>query len=111
MVRNLIKSENSIEFCDMLWKYIHKVNNVEVGSGVVSQAFNSSTWDAEASLVYRVSSSKARMTQIIPVQKKKKNFSNFQHTTEVQSIVFYFSVRIFIVILHDVCLCFVFFKP
>lgn len=70
MVRNLIKNENSIEFCDMLSKYIHKVNNVEVMSGVLSQAFNSSTCDAEASLVSGVSSSKARMTQRIPVQKQ-----------------------------------------
>lgn len=37
MVRNLIKNENSVEFCDMLLKYIHKVNNVEVVSGVVSR--------------------------------------------------------------------------
>jgi hypothetical protein len=42
------------------------------GLGVVGHTFNPSTWEAEASLVYRVSSRTARATQRIPVLKNKK---------------------------------------
>jgi hypothetical protein len=38
---------------------------------VVAHAFNPSTWEAEASLVYRVSSRTARATQRNPVSKKQ----------------------------------------
>jgi hypothetical protein len=38
----------------------------------VAQAFNPSTWEAEASLVYKVSSRTARATQRNPVSEKKK---------------------------------------
>jgi hypothetical protein len=38
---------------------------------VVEQAFNPSTWEAEASLVYRVSSRTARATQRNPVSKNQ----------------------------------------
>ena len=39
---------------------------------MVAHAFNPSTWEAEASLVYRVSSRTAGATQRNPVSKKQK---------------------------------------
>jgi hypothetical protein len=39
---------------------------------VVAHAFNPSTWEAEASLVYKVSSRTARAIQRNPISKKKK---------------------------------------
>jgi hypothetical protein len=46
-------------------------NNLQ-GRAVVAHAFIPSTWEAEASLVYRVSSRTARATQRNPVSKKTK---------------------------------------
>jgi hypothetical protein len=40
---------------------------------LVAHTFNPSTWEAEASLVYRVSSRTGRATQRNPVLKKTKN--------------------------------------
>jgi hypothetical protein len=43
---------------------------------VVVHSFNPSTWEAEASLVYRVSSRTARVTQRNPVSKTSKQNKN-----------------------------------
>jgi hypothetical protein len=55
------------------------LKKIGILQGVVAQAFNPSTWEAEAgevefeaSLIYRVSSRTARATQRNPVSKKKK---------------------------------------
>jgi hypothetical protein len=62
---------------------------------VVAQAFNPSTWEAEAggflsseaSLVYRVSSRTARDTQRNPVSKKNKTKQNIQEKKKRIKIV------------------------
>jgi hypothetical protein len=66
----------------MAQEYIHthaRNKKAYFGQAVVAQAFNPSTWEAEAggfefkaSLVYRVSSRTARATQRNPVSKKTK---------------------------------------
>jgi hypothetical protein len=51
---------------------------------VVAQAFNPSTWEAEASLVYRVSSRTARAIQRNPVS-KNQNTHTHTHTHQKQN--------------------------
>jgi hypothetical protein len=57
---------------------------------VVVHAFNPSTREAEASLVYKVSSRTARATQRNPVSKKKKKTKN-KNQNQNQKVVEEFS--------------------
>jgi hypothetical protein len=53
---------------------------------VVVHAFNPSTWEAEASLVYRVSSRTARAIQRNPVSKKQNKTKQNKQKKKVQYI-------------------------
>jgi hypothetical protein len=48
------------------------LKNYKSKPGVVVHAFDPSSWEAEASLVYKVSSRTARATQRNPVSKNQK---------------------------------------
>jgi hypothetical protein len=52
---------------------------------VVVHAFNPSTWEAEASLVYRVSSRTTRAIQRNPVSKNKQNKTKTKTKTKTKS--------------------------